>query len=104
MDRLLDSRRSKENGEPLEGLSPEKFGKSAYCQLTYTPSKLADNVLFREANNLKRVEEEGSRCREFETQNQLLSDQVGYLKKERDGITSSLNEVITMYKGIISDM
>ena len=63
MDKLLDSRRSKEQEERVEGLSPEKFGKSAYCQLTYTPSKLADNVLFREANNLKRVEEESSRCR-----------------------------------------
>jgi hypothetical protein len=65
MDKLLDSRRSKENLESIQGLSPEKFGKGAYCQLTYTPSKLADNVLFREAHSLRRVEEEGSRCREL---------------------------------------
>jgi hypothetical protein len=44
--------------------------------LTYTPSKLADNVLFREASSLKRIEEESSKVREYESQNQLLSDQV----------------------------
>ena len=27
-----------------------------------------------------------------------------YLKKERDGISGSLNEIISMYKGIISEM
>jgi hypothetical protein len=27
-----------------------------------------------------------------------------YLKKERDGISTSLNEIISMYKGIIAEM
>lgn len=29
------------------GLSPEKYGKAACADLTYTPSKLYDNVLYR---------------------------------------------------------
>jgi hypothetical protein len=33
------------------------------------------------------VEGETSKNREFEAQNQILNDQVGYLKKERDGIS-----------------
>lgn len=55
-NKLLMSRRLKEeNAERLLNLSPEKYGKGAYVELTFTPSKLADNVLFREASNLKRV-------------------------------------------------
>ena len=105
MDKLLDSRRSRdEHPERLGSISPEKYGKSAYCDLTYTPSKLADNVLFREASNLKKIEEETSKVRQFESSNQVLSDQVEYLKKERDGISGSLNEIIAMYKEIIADM
>ena len=64
MDKLLDSRRKKEDSpEKLANISPEKYGKGAYCDLTYTPSKLADNFMFREANSLKRVEEESSKSR-----------------------------------------
>lgn len=40
----------------MVNLSPEKYGKGAYAELTFTPSKLADNVLYREASSLKRVE------------------------------------------------
>jgi hypothetical protein len=48
MENLLNSRLSRdESPTKLENLSPEKFGKGAYAVLTYTPSKLADNVLFR---------------------------------------------------------
>lgn len=53
---------------------------------------------------MKKLEEESSKCREYEAQNQILTDQVVYLKKERDGISASLNEIITMYKGIIAEM
>lgn len=104
MEKLLESRRQKEHTQKVEGLSPEKYGKGAYCELTYTPSKLADNVLFREASSLKRVEEESSRSRELEAQNQMLTEQIAYLKKERDGISASLNDIIDMYKGIIAQM
>jgi flagellar motility protein MotE (MotC chaperone) len=38
----------------LQNLSPEKYGKAAWADLTYTPSKLADNVMFREAATLKK--------------------------------------------------
>ena len=50
------------------------------------------------------MEEEASKHRGFETQSEMLSEQVGYLKKERDGISCSLKEVIAMYKGIIAEM
>ena len=58
MDKLLDSRRSRaEAPEKIGDISPEKYGKGAYCDLTFTPSKLADNVLFRDVSNMKKVEE-----------------------------------------------
>lgn len=34
----------------------------------------------------------------------MLNDQVNYLKKERDGISESLNQIITMYKTILAEM
>jgi hypothetical protein len=56
MEKMLFSRRQKEEThEKLGNISPEKYGKGAYCDLTYTPSKLADNVLYREASNLKKI-------------------------------------------------
>lgn len=56
MDKLLDSRRQRdEPQERLGTISPEKYGKGAFCDLTYTPSKLADNILFREVSNLKKI-------------------------------------------------
>ena len=85
-------------------ISPEKYGKAAFEGLTFTPSKLSENVLYREASSLKRVEEQAGRSREFETQNEILSEQVDFLKRERDGISGSLNEIIAMYKGIIAEM
>lgn len=51
MQNLLEqSRRSvNQNESPikLNNLSPDKYGKAAFCDLVYTPSKLADNVLYR---------------------------------------------------------
>lgn len=56
MERLLDSRLSRDQSPTkLDNLSPEKFGKGAYASLTYTPSKLADNVLYKEASNFKKI-------------------------------------------------
>ena len=105
MEKLLFSRRKKQEAqEKLGSISPEKYGKGAFCELTYTHSKLADNVLFREAFNLKKIEEESCKNREFQAENTILSDQIEYLKKERDGISGSLNEIIAMYKTIIAEM
>jgi hypothetical protein len=57
MENLLNSRLSRdESPTKLLNLSPEKFGKGAYASLTYTPSKLADNVLFKEVTTLKKIE------------------------------------------------
>lgn len=56
MDHLLNSRLSREQSpSKLDNLSPEKYGKGAYANLTYTPSKLADNILFKEVTTLKKI-------------------------------------------------
>jgi len=48
MDSLLISRMRKDASPArLNNLSPEKYGKAAWAELTYTPSKLADNVIYR---------------------------------------------------------
>jgi len=48
MDKLLSSR-TRHDEEPVSvgDISPTKYGRSAFCNLQYTPSKLADNVLFK---------------------------------------------------------
>ena len=38
----------------LHNLSPDKYGKAAWADLTYTPCKLADNVMYREAVTLRK--------------------------------------------------
>ena len=55
MESLLASRKISEEPSRLEGLSPEKYGKAAFSTLTYTPSKLADNVLYKEYSNQKKL-------------------------------------------------
>ena len=55
MESLLASRKISEEPSKLEGLSPEKYGKAAFSTLTYTPSKLADNVLYKEYSNQKKL-------------------------------------------------
>jgi hypothetical protein len=53
---MLFSRRQKEEAaEKIESLSPEKYGKGAFLDLTFTPSKLSEHVLYREATNLKKI-------------------------------------------------
>ena len=105
MDRLLTSRKHKEEHlERIEKLSPEKYGKGAYYELTYTPSKLADNILYREASYMKKIEEETCTSRELESQNKFLSDQIANLRTEKEGIETSLNKMIEMYKLIITQM
>lgn len=47
MESLLASRKVQEEPSRLDNLSPEKYGKAAFSSLTYTPSKLADNVLYK---------------------------------------------------------
>ena len=54
---MYTSRKVKEEDatERVPNHSPDKYGKGAYYELTYTPSKLADHVLYREASNLKKI-------------------------------------------------
>lgn len=59
MHSLLESRRTAQGPESpvkLNNLSPDKYGKAAYLDLTYTPSKLADNLLYREVTTLRKIE------------------------------------------------
>ena len=45
---MLTSMREDRSPIRLKNLSPEKYGKAAYDDnRTYTPSKLADNILYR---------------------------------------------------------
>lgn len=67
MQNLLEfSRRSANQNESpvkLSHISPEKYGKGAFCDLAYTPSKLADNFLYRDATTLKKMEEGNGKLR-----------------------------------------
>lgn len=66
MDKLYESRKEKyfeEKVQKLQAVSPEKYGKGAYADLSYTPYKLADNVLYREAVTLKKYEEGTNKLR-----------------------------------------
>ncbi len=60
MQNLLEaSRRTaniNESPVKLSNISPEKYGKGAFCDLAYTPSKLADNFLYRDVTTLKKIE------------------------------------------------
>jgi len=64
MDSLLFSRMKKDvSPTKLQNLSPEKYGKAAWADLTYTPSKLADNIMYREAATLRKNEEGSNKLR-----------------------------------------
>jgi len=64
MDSLIRSRIRKDvSPARLTNLSPDKYGKAAWADMTYTPSKLADNVIFREAVTLKKNEEGSNKLR-----------------------------------------
>ena len=90
--------------EKLTGLSPEKYGKAAYIDLSFTPSQLNENVLYRDAMKMKTMEDPNQRVRELEAECVQLSDKVSKLERERDGIESSLNQQISMYKKMIEEM
>lgn len=61
-------------GSPVKisGLSPERYGSTAYKNLSYTPSKLQDNIIYREVTVTKKIESEKNRIRELESLNSLL--------------------------------
>lgn len=59
MEKFRESRRAskrKESPMKVEGLSPEKFGRAAFIDMQYTPSKLAENCLFKDVNSMKKYE------------------------------------------------
>jgi hypothetical protein len=35
-------------------LAPEKYGKAAYANLSYTPSKLKETLLYYDVNTMKK--------------------------------------------------
>ena len=47
----------------LKGLSPEKYGSVAFKNLSYTPSKLQDNFIYKEVTVTKKIESEKNRIR-----------------------------------------
>ena len=71
--------------------------------MTYTPSKLADNVLYREATTLKKLEEGNGKLRETEALNNHFQDRLNQIKEERDGIEESLTSQIVMYKRLLQE-
>ena len=106
MHNLLESRRSAQGYESpvkLQNLSPEKYGKAAYVDLTYTPSKLADNLLYREVTTMKKMEEGNGKVREIEALNSIFQDRLEQIKQERDGIEESLTSQIHMYKRLLQE-
>lgn len=38
----------------LDNLAPEKYGSIAYSQLSFTPNRLKDSMLYYEVSNLKK--------------------------------------------------
>jgi hypothetical protein len=104
MENLLNSRLSRDaSPSKLENLSPNKFGKAAFASLTFTPSKLVDNVLYKEVTTLKKIEEESSKVRESETLNSVLKDRLSQIIEERDGIEEALTKQILMYKKMLNE-
>lgn len=71
--------------------------------MTYTPSKLADNVLYREVTTLKKLEEGNGKLRETEALNNHFQDRLNQIKEERDGIEESLTSQIVMYKRLLQE-
>ncbi len=105
MQNLLENSRRQANPHEspvkLDHLSPDKYGKGAFCDLTYTPSKLADNFLFRDVTTLKKIEEGNGKLRETEALKSLFQDRLEQLREERDGIEKSLSSQIQMYKKLL---
>lgn len=84
MDSLYASRRTQKGPEDLiklENLSPDKYGKAAFVDLTYTPSKLADNYLYKEVTTLKKMEEGNNKLREYEAFNSVFQDRLNQLRE-----------------------
>lgn len=47
----------------IESLPADKYGKAAFVELTYTPKKLKDNLLYIEAVTMKKEEEKNNKLR-----------------------------------------
>ena len=63
-DSLIMSRMRKDvSPAHLKNLSPDKYGKAAFAELSYTPAKLVENVMYREVATLKKNEEGTNKLR-----------------------------------------
>lgn len=87
-DRFEASPGSRFDGSPvrISGLSPEKYGSTAFKNLSYTPEKLQDNFIFREVTVTKKIETEKNRIRELESLNSLLEEKIRHLSSENQTI------------------
>ena len=72
--------------------------------MQYTPSKLAENCLFKDVNSLKKYEDTSQKLREVEASYKLLEDKYNKIVKEKMGIEDSLTRQIEMYKSLIQEM
>jgi hypothetical protein len=61
-------------------------------------------VLFKEVSQMKRVEESGSRLREYEALNQILKDKLKHSQAEKQGIETTLTQQIAMYKNMATEL
>ena len=77
-----------------------KYGKSAYCELTYTQSKLCENLLFKDLAADKELINYKIDLHTFHSIKSLFEDKLSNLQKEKDLIIVSLNEEIKTLRKI----
>lgn len=88
---------------PLKNLSPEKFGRSAFRELSYTPEKLVETILYKDVASNKKLELEKKRIRELESEVAVQGEKVRQLELEVDTVRKSLTMQIDMYKKMLKD-
>lgn len=87
----------------LYNLSPEKYGKTAFRELSYTPEKLNENFLYKEVTVTKKIEVEKKRIRELESLTAVQQEKIKQLELEIETVRKSLQLQIEMYKQMLKD-
>lgn len=87
----------------LKNLSPEKYGRTAFRELSYTPEKLTENFLYKEITVTKKIEVEKKRIRELESETAVQAEKIRQLEIEIDTVRKSLTLQIEMYKKMLKD-
>jgi predicted RNase H-like nuclease (RuvC/YqgF family) len=87
----------------LSGLSPEKYGKTAFRELSYTPEKLSENFLYKEVTVTKKIEVEKKRIRELESTCAVQVEKIRQLETENETLRKSYQLQIDMYKQMLKE-